>query len=59
MLRQGMRDDDLAFGRDDLEYDQIAPLGANGEESIYTHNTSAILDEEKVLFEHVDHQPPD
>ena len=44
--------DMLEFGHDDLE----AP-GANGEESIYSHKTSTILDEEKVSFMHIEHLP--
>jgi hypothetical protein len=43
----------MAFGREDLE----APLGADGEESIYSHKTTTILDEEKVSFMHIDHLP--
>jgi hypothetical protein len=32
-------------------------LGADGEESIYSHKTTTILDEEKVSFMHIDHLP--
>ena len=51
-----MDDPDYQFGHDDLDFDQInAPVGANGEEeSIYSHKTTTILDEEKVSFMHVD-----
>ena len=42
----------LEFGHDDLE----AP-GAGNEESIYSHKTSTILDEEKVSFMHIEHLP--
>ena len=44
-------DPDFAFGHDDLEN---APGGANGEESIYSHKTTTILDEEKVSFMHIE-----
>lgn len=50
----GQGDDDLEFGRDDLEIDNAAAIAADGE-SIYSHKTSAILDEEKVSFMHIDH----
>ena len=47
----------MAFGHDDLELD--APLGPNGEleESVYSHKTSTILDEEKVSFMQYEHLP--
>lgn len=47
----------IEFGHDDLEMD--APEGPNGEleESIYSHKTSTILDEEKVSFMHIEHLP--
>jgi hypothetical protein len=47
----------LAFGHDDLEFGMTAPIGANGEESIYSHKTTTILDEEKVSFMHIEHLP--
>ena len=47
-------DEDMVFGRDDLDMDNAAAIGADGE-SIYSHKTSAILDEEKVSFMHIDH----
>lgn len=56
-MRSKIHDDDLAFGREDIEYDLNAPGGANGEESIYSHKTTTILDEEKVSFMHIDHLP--
>jgi hypothetical protein len=46
-------DPDYAFGHDDLE---PAP-GANDEESIYSHKTTTILDEEKVSFMHIEQLP--
>lgn len=48
----------LEFGHDDLEMASV-PRGANGQpdESIYSHQTSAILDEEKVSFMHIEHLP--
>ncbi len=44
----------IDFGHDDLELG-----GAPGplEESIYSHRTSTILDEEKVSFMHIEHLP--
>ena len=42
----------VEFGRDDLE----APP-AEGEESIYSHKTTTILDEEKVSFMHIENLP--
>lgn len=53
-MNNGLGDDDMAFGRDDLEIDNAAAIAADGE-SIYSHKTSAILDEEKVSFMHIDH----
>jgi hypothetical protein len=52
-------DPDYAFGHDDLEFEKMnAPAGANGEEeSIYSHKTTTILDEEKVSFMHIDQLP--
>lgn len=47
-------EDEMAFGREDLEQENAAALAADGE-SIYSHKTSAILDEEKVSFMHIDH----
>lgn len=44
---------DLQFGHDDLEFQ--APLGPIGDDSIYSHKTSTILDEEKVSFMHIEH----
>lgn len=38
------------FGRDDLEHN-------HEEESIYSHRTTTILDEEKVSFMHIEHLP--
>lgn len=52
-------DKDLDFGNeDDLEMND-APGGAliEPEESIYSHKTSTILDEEKVSFMHIEHLP--
>jgi hypothetical protein len=47
----------MEFGHDDLELGEI-PEGAGGmEESIYSHQTSEILDEEKVSFMHIEHLP--
>lgn len=40
------------MSREDIE----AP-GPEGEESIYSHKTSTILDEEKVSFMHIEHLP--
>lgn len=58
MTGKNLLDNDLAFGHDDLEFGQInAPDGANGEESIYSHKTTTILDEEKVSFMHIEHLP--
>jgi hypothetical protein len=39
-------DNDVAFGHDDIY--------PNEEESVYSHKTSEILDEEKVSFMHID-----
>jgi len=38
------------FGADDLDQNQ-------DEESIYSHKTTTILDEEKVSFMHIEHLP--
>lgn len=48
----------LEFGHDDLEMASV-PRGANDQpdESIYSHKTSTILDEEKVSFMHIEHLP--
>lgn len=47
----------IEFGREDIEMD--AAMAANGEpeESIYSHKTTTILDEEKVSFMHIEHLP--
>lgn len=44
------RDQMIEFGHDDLEMD--APEGPNGdmEESVYSHKTTTILDEDRVSF---------
>ena len=46
----------IQFGHDDLYMNNE---GVNGlaEESIYSHKTSTILDEEKVSFMHIEHLP--
>jgi len=46
------------FGHEDIELDRINE-GADGmlEESIYSHLTSTILDEEKVSFMHIEQLP--
>lgn len=48
----------MDFGHDDLEMGG-APGGPQmePEESIYSHQTSTILDEEKVSFMHIEHLP--
>lgn len=48
----------LEFGHDDLEMASV-PRGQNDQpdESIYSHRTSTILDEEKVSFMHIEHLP--
>ena len=45
-------DDDLHFGREDIENNPDAE-----EESVYSHKTTTILDEEKVSFMHIEHLP--
>ena len=42
-------DPDYAFGHDDLD-----PAPGAQEESIYSHKTTTILDEEKVSFMHIE-----
>lgn len=54
--QQNMEDrSDMQFGHEDLEFN--APGGAQMEDSIYSHKTSTILDEEKVSFMHIEHMP--
>jgi hypothetical protein len=47
-------DPDYAFGHDDLE---PAPGAGEEGESIYSHKTTTILDEEKVSFMHIEQLP--
>lgn len=58
----------IEFGHDDLELGREGHHRAPGgpldmmvepteEESIYSHKTSTILDEEKVSFMHIEHLP--
>ena len=50
----------LEFGHEDLEMAGVPARGASGmppDESIYSHKTSTILDEEKVSFMHIEHLP--
>lgn len=48
--------DQIEFGHDDLELGGL-PAAGPGEESIYSHKTSTILDEEKVSFMHIENLP--
>lgn len=47
----------IEFGHDDLEMGDAPGPQIEPEESIYSHMTSTILDEEKVSFMHIEHLP--
>lgn len=51
VMRSKYMDPDYAFGHDDLQ------PAAGPEESIYSHKTTTILDEEKVSFMHIEQLP--
>ena len=53
MSRGQMPSDMMDFAQEDLD----APGANEGDESIYSHQTSTILDEEKVSFMHIEHLP--